>query len=492
MVAVAAFINQAVFHGGFGEVGAGDVLHPLGHGHFAHQDDGALVAFRPVEGVNGAVEAFGHGTGGDYRHPHIAVGGEHTGQQVGLFGFRGEAGGGAAALHVHYHQRYFGHPGQAEALAHQGNAGAGGGGHRLFAGIAGAHNRGDGLDFRGNLIGELVRSNQVALHPEEDCGGRRDGIAGVEAQAGVDGPQSDGLVAFQHQLLVIGRIGRREVAEDETAFGSVLAAEVHGLNVGGDNGVVIVPAPAEPGFHEVVQVFLGHMHQLGQGADDYHIGGPVVAGGTGEGIDGQAERAGIGHREIIRVVDDYAAVAHFLGVGFVGFLVEGNQDIHLVAGAQDGRGANSGLGPGGAAENLGGEGGIGQGVIAYLGRSLGESFGGSNDALSALTGEPDDEVVHLHLEVPPNRQYLRVARGAKQGSVNEGTMRLPRQFRPGRRDGATGDIPYFRRSGMRCGAAIASAVRTRLRRVFGKGNIAPQSPVCQFKKFGGSVSFPAI
>ena len=90
-------------------------------------------------------------------------------------------------------------------------------------------------------------------------------------------------------------------------------------------------------------------------------------------------------------------------MGFVGFLVEGDEDVHLVAGAEDGFGADAGLGPGGAAEDLGGEGGVGEGVVAYLGGRLRQPFRRGNDALPALTGEPDDEVVHLHLEVPPNR-----------------------------------------------------------------------------------------
>ena len=218
------------------------------------------------------------------------------------------------------------------------------------------------------------------------------------------GAEGDGLVALEHHLLVVGRVGRSEIAEDEAAFGSVLASQAHSFDVGGNDFVVIVAAATEAGFDEVFQVLLGHVDELGEGADDDHVGGPVVAGGAGQGVDGQAEGPGVGHGEVVGVINNNPAVAHFFGVGFVGFLVESDQHVHLVAGAQYGLGTDSGLGPSGAAENLGREGGVGEGVVADLSGSLGQTFRRGNDALAAFTGEPDDEVVHLHLKVPPNRQ----------------------------------------------------------------------------------------
>ena len=250
---------------------------------------GPLVAFRPVDGVGRGEETLFNGAGGDDGHTHVAMGRIHTTHEVGLLGLGGQAGGRAAALHVHHHQRDFRHPGQAEALAHQGDAGAGGSGHGLFAGETGAEDGGDGLDFGGHLVGELVLSHQVALHPQQDGGGRGDGIAGIEFQAGVGCAQSDGLVALEHHLLVVRRVRRRQVAQHETALGGVLPAQPHGLDVGGNNLVVVVAAAPEPGLDEILQVLLRHMHQLGQRADDDHVGGAVVARGAGQRVDGEAE-----------------------------------------------------------------------------------------------------------------------------------------------------------------------------------------------------------
>ena len=103
---------------------------------------------------------------------------------------------------------------------------------------------------------------------------------------------------------------------------------------------------------------------------------------------------GVGHGEVVGVVNDDAAFAHLFSMGLVGFLVKCDQDVYLVAGTEDGFCANPGLGPGRPSQDLGRERRVGQGVVADLRGRLGQSFSRSNDALSAFTGEPDDEVVH--------------------------------------------------------------------------------------------------
>ena len=97
------------------------------------------------------------------------------------------------------------------------------------------------------------------------------------------------------------------------------------------NLVVVIPSPAEPGLDEVLEVVLGHVHQLRQRADHHHVRGAVVAGRARQGVDGQAEGPRVGHGEVVGVVNYDAAFPHLFGVGLVGFLVKGDQHVHLVA-----------------------------------------------------------------------------------------------------------------------------------------------------------------
>ena len=53
--------------------------------------------------------------------------------------------------------------------------------------------------------------------------------------------------------------------------------------------VVVVATASEPGLDEVLEVLLWHVHQLGKGADNHHVGGAVVAGGARQRVNGEAE-----------------------------------------------------------------------------------------------------------------------------------------------------------------------------------------------------------
>ena len=66
--------------------------------------------------------------------------------------------------------------------------------------------------------------------------------------------------------------------------------------------------------------------------------------------------------------DCHAVRADILVMGVVGVAVKSHQDVDIVAGGEYGLHGDAGLGPGGTAQDLGGEGGEGQGVIADLGR----------------------------------------------------------------------------------------------------------------------------
>ena len=79
-------------------------------------------------------------------------------------------------------------------------------------------------------------------------------------------------------------------------------------------------------------------------------------------------------------------------MGLVGRLVKGHQYVELVAGGEHRLRRDPGLGPRGAAHDLGGEGDERHRVIANLGGGLGQRLGGGDHSLPAFSGETHDEV----------------------------------------------------------------------------------------------------
>ena len=100
-----------------------------------------------IEGLDGHGEAFL----GRAREEHgvlgVAVREDGGGQDVALLRARGQAGGGADALHVEDHRGDFGVVAQADEFRHQRDAGTGGGGHGARARPAGAERHADGSQF---------------------------------------------------------------------------------------------------------------------------------------------------------------------------------------------------------------------------------------------------------------------------------------------------------------------------------------------------------
>ncbi len=68
-------------------------------------DHRGLVVLGDVEGLHRDAEGVGHRRGRQHRPDHVAVGGKHRREQVGLLGLGGQPGGGPAPLHVDDHQR---------------------------------------------------------------------------------------------------------------------------------------------------------------------------------------------------------------------------------------------------------------------------------------------------------------------------------------------------------------------------------------------------
>ena len=128
------------------------------------------------------------------------------------------------------------------------------------------------------------------------------------------------------------------------------------------------------------------------------LGRPVVSGGPGQLLDGQAEGPGfVIEAEFGGVEDDDAIFPYFGKMVVVGFLVKGHQHVHVIARAQDRVDRDAGLGPSGPAQDLGGEGSESQGVVAHLRRRLRQTFGGRDDALPAFASEAYDKITHLHV-----------------------------------------------------------------------------------------------
>ena len=178
------------------------------------------------------------------------------------------------------------------------------------------------------------------------------------------------------------------VSQVEAAANRLVPAQGKGLDVGFDDLLVVGAASGEALDHELLKIFVGHVDQPGYGSDDDHIGCPVVAGGAGQLLDGHSEAAAVVLQlELVRVVDNHAAVPDFGYVVVVSLLVEGNQHVQVVPRAEDGRCGNPRLSPGRTAKDLRGKCREGLDVVASLGGRLGQGFGGSYNALAPLSGE---------------------------------------------------------------------------------------------------------
>ena len=98
---------------------------------------------------------------------------------------------------------------------------------------------------------------------------------------------------------------------------------------------------------------LRHVHEVGNGAQNDHVGGPGVAGGLGELVDAHAEAlAVVLQLEVLGVVDDYAALSHLVEMRFVGLFIEGHQHVQFIAIAEDWRSGDAGLSERGPSHDL--------------------------------------------------------------------------------------------------------------------------------------------
>ena len=214
--------------------------HPVGEQHHrgpvGHRDPGRL---------EGRVEAVAGGLGRHDRDRRLAVAAEHRLQQVGLLGLGRQAGRGAAALDVDHDQRQLGHHREADRLALERDAGAGGGGHAEAAGEGGADRRADA----GDLVLGLERGHAerlVLAQLVEDVRGRGDRVGPEEdRQAGLHaaGDQAVGEREVAGDVAVGARRHRRrlDLVADHERLGGL--AEVPAAVERGDVGVADRRAP---------------------------------------------------------------------------------------------------------------------------------------------------------------------------------------------------------------------------------------------------------
>ena len=152
-----------------------------------------------LRGVECGVEAVRRGMGGDHGDGAFSVPAVESLIEVGLFGLGRDAGRRACALHIHHHEREFGHYGESQGFALQRESGAGSRGDREIARIG----RSDGGADAGYLVFGLQGLGAQALVDcefLENIGGRRDWIRPAEeGQTALFGsgekPPRSGLIA---------------------------------------------------------------------------------------------------------------------------------------------------------------------------------------------------------------------------------------------------------------------------------------------------------
>ena len=188
-------------------------------------------------------------------------------EQVGLFGFGGQAGRRAAALDVANDERQFDGDGEAECFGFQGHAGAGSGGDAERAGIRRADGGSDGGDFVFGLksgdaeilvlrkLMQDVRRGGDGIRTQEQFDARL--LRGGDETEGERGVAADITVGARFQLR-----GRNFVA-DLKGFGSfaVAVARFHGERIGLDQvGLVLkfVVQVAKGGLHGAVVEPVAH------------------------------------------------------------------------------------------------------------------------------------------------------------------------------------------------------------------------------------------
>lgn len=344
---------------GFGHTPGGGAVADEG---VAQEDYRSHVLHGDAAGLEGHGEAVGGRRGSHDGHGRFAVAAVESLEKVGLFGLGGEAGGGAAALYVDYHEGEFGDYGEADSLALECETGAGGGGHGEVACEAGADCGADAGDFVLHLYG--LNAEVLALGElVENVRGRGDGVGAEEERAAA-------LLGGHDEAPGRGRVAV-DVGVDAGAWSLRVDA------VGADCGVYVV-AVVEAGLKDqsvglvdcgllgefVLEVTEGRFERTVEEPADKAEGEDVAAfkhalvvqpclgqSGAGHGGDGHFDDLGldaefleglvgseksfpeVSFLEGVDVDDDYAAGLEEAEVLLEGRGIHGHEDVALVAGS---------------------------------------------------------------------------------------------------------------------------------------------------------------
>ncbi|MFM1944074.1 MAG: hypothetical protein RI897_3056 [Verrucomicrobiota bacterium] len=125
-----------------------------------------------------------------------------------------------------------------------------------------------------------------------------------------------------------------------------------------------------------------------------------IAGGSADGFDGEV---GDGDTDVavvflpfrfgfhvVGIVEDDAAFAEGIDMAFVGVLVEGDEEVGFIAGAEDFAGAEADLEDGWAAGDGGRDGHEGHDLLFRASGEACQEAADGLDAVLGITGDPDD------------------------------------------------------------------------------------------------------
>ena len=392
-------------------------------------NDGNHVFDGDAAGFEGDPEAIAGSGGSEHRNGSFGIAAEESLQQIGLFGFCGKAGGGAAALDVADNQRQFDHDGEAEGFGFQRHAWARCGGDGQSAGIGGANR---GSDSRNFVFGLKSGDAEILVHGKlvKNVRSRSDGIGAEEkgkARLLRSGDKSQSQRCVAADIAVDARLqfcGRDFVA-DLKRFGgfAVTVAGLHGELIGLHELRLVLEfvfEPAERGLHGAVvepvahaegeeilaavhalgvetQIFQGSARQLGKLDGEQAV---TVEGVIFQRVLRDLSFAQIGFLEAIEIDDQNAIGLEVRQVHFQGGGIHGDERIHGIAGGVNVtrrevhlEAADAGQRAGRGA-NLGGEVGQRGEIVAVEGHGVRELAAGDLHAVAGVTAEADDRLFY--------------------------------------------------------------------------------------------------
>ena len=439
-------------------------------------DHGDLVELGDLECAAHDVEAVADR---DRRHDdarELAVPAVERHVQIGLLGLGRQPGARAAALDIDDDRWDLGHAREPDQLAHEGEAGARGRGHRAHAGERRAEHGRERGDLVLRLIHRAADLGQLLGAQLHDLGRRRDRVPAIEATARVERPERDRVVAAEHEVALARDLGHGQVILLRHFLEHVLAARLVGREIGPHQRVALA---AEEAAHERLAVFGGEAEAGRDRAERDDVLGALLADLVGElGHRDDVDRAalpvaeGRGHVDLVGIAvdeDDRVAGGHRLDL-VVGEPAEGDDHVELVAGVVDAVDAEADLDERLSAAHFGRK-GLGAADVDVGARGdLGHQITRDDDPLARVAADAHDEIVGVHRAPlrrpsPRARPSSRHAGARRRSAVGPRANAPPRAPHPGARthkqanDYTPADAEFNRAD--RAGKSVAGRARRR-------------------------------